>query len=677
MQGAGGGAAGNEQRAADALVHVLLRGGDRVDHAALVHVVRFLVEPLGQFVQVRHGVDGAGLVAGAGLDAFRDGHDAGRRVADVTDAAGRGDRHDEGVRQPVRPDVLYQLPPVLTGGEMVTLEQRGDLGRAGSEVLREVLREVLAALVAAALEAPEHEARVARDLHAGAAGVVVHGREVHVHELQRLGAAVRDFVLRQERVQAHGAQAHAAHLVVGALDGRDFRDAGAAGHVVQHAHGGAHHAAQVATGDALLDHQRREVAAHVQAHLILAFLAVRVEGAGQRGLQDLAAQVAHLDRPDVRDGVHGVRVALEQQVRVPALALRDRDLLHDTPRRHALLADVRVRDQRVVLARPVDTRELAPRRLEQRVRVELVDVLTGPDLLHEHVRHGRPDRQGLQARVLVRRDLLGAQGVQEVGVHDAQVDRPRARPLPGLIGVAQHVVQHLRHAHHALRDVLNAAQTLATRAQVTDLHADPAAALAEFRHERQRLRDGIQVVRAVLQEEAADQPPRVRLPGVHQGGRGRRERLVHQVMHEFQRLLDAAAARQGRHAQAILEALQPLLAVRGHGRVLAVELERPHERPEPEVVPVRPLEHGLHVTRVVAREHRRVPHALLGHVRDLLGQRRERHGIRVHLLREVRLQRLRVMTRVDVRARKHPVVQFNPAFHTFPPHPAGASAPSA
>ena len=343
---------------------MLLRGGDGVEHPALIHVVGFLVVPFRLFGEVRHGVDGPRLVAGARLHLLGDRHDAGGGVRHVGNRAGGRNGHHERMCQAMRFDVLHELFPVGASGELVAFKQRGDFGGPGRKIAFQVLREVFAGLVAAALEAAEHEAGVPRDFHAGFAGVVMHGGKEHVHELQRLRRAVNQFLARQEGMQAHRAQTDGAHLVVGPLDRRNLVDAGAAGHVVQHPNRGADHPPEVAAVHGLLDDQRGEVARHVQANLVFAFLAVRMEITRRGGLQNLRAEVAHLDGAHIRNRVSAVGVALEQQVGVAALALRHGNIFQNPPRRDALLADVGIVGQRLVFLCPVDVGELAPRFLE-------------------------------------------------------------------------------------------------------------------------------------------------------------------------------------------------------------------------------------------------------------------------------------------------------------------------
>ena len=309
--------------------------------------------------------------------------------------------------------------------------------------------------------------------------------------------------------------------------------------------------------------------------------------------------------------------------------------------------------------------------------VELIDILASPHFFHKDVGDGRADAEGLEAGVLVGGDFLGVQQVGKVGVHHAEVHRPCTRPLSRLVGVTQHVVEHLGDAHNALRHVLNAAQRLAPRPQVAGLHADATAALAEFGHEGQRLGNRIQVVGAVLEQKARHQAAGIRLARVHQRRGGGRKRLVDEVVNEFQRLLHVLRAGERGDAEAVLVAFQPARTVRRHRGVLGIELVRAHERLEAELVAVGAFKDGADFLGGITLEQMGVPDSVFGQVTNLLVQVVEKDGVRVDFLLKIGLQGIRVVAGVHHVSGEDFVVQFDPAFHRGSPIraviPAGAA----
>ena len=116
-------------------------------------------------------------------------------------------------------------------------------------------------------------------------------------------------------------------------------------------------------------------------------------------------------------------------------------------------------------------------------------------------------------------------------------------------------------------------------------------------------------------------------------------------------LLVAVGEAEGRHDDAVLEALEVALAVEGLQRVARVVLERAEEGLEAELLRVGEVVELLDELERVLREHRGLVVLLLDEVVEALLERVEEHRVLVHVLQEVLPRRALVGVELDLAVR--------------------------
>ena len=213
----------------------------------------------------------------------------------------------------------------------------------------------------------------------------------------------------------------------------------------------------------------------------------------------------------------------------------------------------------------------------------------------------------------------------------------RAGTLPGaqLVGVAEAVFEQLHDGDDAAGLVLDLLDRRARLADVAQQQRDAAAALGQLQGGVDAAGDRLHVV-LDAQQEAADELAALRLAGVEERrGRGLEapgDDLVDQLRGQS---LIAVGEGEGRHHDAVLEALEVALAVEGLQRVARVVLEGAEEGFEAELRAVGPVVEALDELERVLLQHRALVILLLDEVVEALLERVEEHGVLVHVLQEV------------------------------------------
>ena len=298
------------------------------------------------------------------------------------------------------------------------------------------------------------------------------------------------------------------------------------------------------------------------------------------------------------------------------------------------LRDVHVREGLAVLALHVV-------RGEQVHRLVVLRELEG-DVGDDHA-----EGEGLDADLLVGVLALGVQEAQDVRVVGVEVHRTGALAGPELVGVGEGVLEQLHHGDDAAGLVLDVLDRRAVLAQVAQQQRDAAAALGQLQRGVDGAADGLHVV-LDAQQEAAHELSALGLAGIEEGGGGRLEAAVEDLVDEVAgELLVAAGEGQGDHHHAVLEALEVPLAVEGLQRVRGVVLERAEEGGEAELLREGLLGERLDEGELVLLEHLRLVVVVLDQVVHLLAQRVEEHRVGVHVLQEVLPRGLAVLVELD------------------------------
>ena len=185
-------------------------------------------------------------------------------------------------------------------------------------------------------------------------------------------------------------------------------------------------------------------------------------------------------------------------------------------------------------------------------------------------------------------------------------------------------------------------------ADVRQQQRDAAAALGELQRRVDAARDRLHVV-FDAQQEARDELAALRLARVEERRRRRLEAARDDLLDEVGReLLVAVGEAEGRHHDAVLEALEVALAVEGLERVARVVLERAEERLEAELLGVGEVVELLDELERVLRQHGRLVVLLLDEVVEALLERVEEHRVLVHVLQEVLPRRALVGVELDL-----------------------------
>jgi len=559
--------------------------------------------------------------------------DRGRRVVDVGD--GTGGRHglEVLVVDAVLPDGRGEGAPVVLGGDVDVRLGEHPAHALGGRLPHavHVLSEELTARVGGVLEAGERLAALDGQAVRRREGVVEHGVEVDVGEVDRFLGPVEDPLPGEVPVEVHLPEADRVGLVVAAFDGRNGPDVGLVRDGRQGPDGHLDGLAEVRGVHRLGDVQRPEVARDVLADVAVGEVVV-VRGCGG-DLEDLGAQVRVGDLAGDRVGpVHRV---LEHDVRVAGLELDLGERLEELAGLDLRLADAGVVDHLVVLLADVDVGERHAVDPLDVVRREEVHVLVLAGEFERDVRDDDAEREGLDADLLVRVLPLGVEEPHDVRVVRVQVHRTRTLAGAQLVGVGERVFEQLHHGDDAGGLVLDPLDRRAVLSDVREQERDAAAALGELQRGVDAPRDRLHVV-LDAQEEAGDEFTALLLAGVEEGRGGRleaaRDDLVDQAGGQA---LVALREREGHHDHAVLVALQVALPVERLQRVRRVVLEGAQERGEPELLRVGAVVEAREELEGVLVQHLRLVVAVLHQVVELLPEVVEEDGVLVDVLEEV------------------------------------------
>ena len=478
-----------------------------------------------------------------------------------------------------------------------------------------VLVEELTRRVLRLLETLEVRAALDRDAVRRPQCVIQHGVEVDVGEVDALFGAVVDPLARQVAVQIHLPQADRVRVVVALLDRRHRPDVGLIAHRGQCPDRHLDGLREVRRVHRLGDVQRAEVARNVLAHLGVGQILVEHRRRGH--LQDLRAQVAMGDL--ALDRVGTVHRVLVHDVRVTRLELQLGQRLEELARLDLRLADPRVVDHLVVLLGHRDVGE-RPRRRHARRRTARTGTCPRCFLASSNVMSGNhhTEAQRLDADLLVGVLALGVQEAVDVGVMRVQVHRTGTLPCTELIGVGERVLQQLHDRNDTRALVLDVLDRRAVLTNVGQQQGNTAAALGQLQRRVDRAPDGLHVV-LDAQQEAAHRLAALLLARVQERRGGRLEAAVDDLVDELlgQRRV-TGGQRQRHHDDAVLEALQIALAVKGLQRVAGVVLERAEERREPELLGICAVQQRLDEVARVLVEHLALVVVLLDQVVELL-----------------------------------------------------------
>ena len=246
---AGGGGVREEQRQRQSLIHVLGGLGVRVDDGlpsnlvGVLIVLKVVVGHVGG--RVVHAPDLAFL---ANLDLGGDRVNRARGMVDVRDRAGGRHGLQVLVVNAILQDRVAQRLPIGHGRNLdaVLGEQLTNLG--GTRFQRTAAIGVLVKVIALAgrlgvvgrSEALERMAVFHGERVRGAVGMVGHGHEVHVGEVEAFFGAVANAFAGQEAVQVHLAEADSVTFLIGAANRGHCVDARVFGHRGERADCGFH-----------------------------------------------------------------------------------------------------------------------------------------------------------------------------------------------------------------------------------------------------------------------------------------------------------------------------------------------------------------------------------------------------------------------------------------------------
>ena len=349
-------------------------------------------------------VDAPDLALLADLDFRGDRMDRAGGVVDVADRSGRGHGLQVLVVDAVAQDRVTQFRPVTRRGDMDAAigEQLPDA--FGARLQRPTAVGVLVEVVAFAgrlgvVRRGERGER-APALHGQGVrcpvGVVGHGHEIHVGEVQRLLAAVLDAFAGQEPVQVHLPQTDRMPFLVGAQHRRHAGHRGLFGHGGQRANRGAHGGAQVGV-HRLGDVQRAEVAGHIAPDVLVA--QILTERARLLHLQDLRTQIGHHHTP--LDRVRPVDRVLEYQVGVAGFELQLGQRHEELPSVDPGLADALVGHHAIVFLGHADVGERFAVHPFHIVGAEQRHPFLAFGQFERDVRHHHAQRQRFDADLLV------------------------------------------------------------------------------------------------------------------------------------------------------------------------------------------------------------------------------------------------------------------------------------
>ena len=409
----------------------------------------------------------------------------------------------------------------------------------------------------------------------GTVGVVGHGHEVHVGEVEALFRTVVDAFAGQEAMQVHLAEADGVALLISAANRRHRVDAGVLGHRGECADRRLHRVSQAAI-HRLGDVERTQIAGDVAADMRIR--EVLVVCARLLDLQDFRAQVGHghaaLNRIRAVDRVleHNVRVAgFELQLcdGGEELAGIDVGLLDAIVGHHlvVMLADGNVGERLAVYALHVV-------RAEQRH----LGLLLGQ--FERDVRNHHAECQRLDADFLVRVLSLGVQEAQDIRVVGVEVHRACALTCAELVGVGEGVLQHLHDRNHAAGLVLDVLDRGAELTQVAQQQGHATAALGELEGRVDAARNRLHVVFDAHQE-AADRFATLGLAEVQEGRGGGLESAGEHFVGVFGGLRFVAGGEfQGHCRTTLREVFKVETAVECFEGVGRVELESAEEGAE-------------------------------------------------------------------------------------------------
>ncbi len=373
---------------------------------------------------------------------------------------------------------------------------------------------------------------------------------------------------------------------------------------------------------------------------------VFVETAGGVDLEDLRAEVAHVDAPG--DGVGAVHRVFEHQVRVAGLELDLRQGLEEFPGVDLALADARIGDHLRVFLADADVGEghaIDPLHVVGREEVH-VGIALGQ--LEGDVGNHHAEGQGLDADLLVGVLALGIEEPEDVRMVGVEIDRPGALARPQLVGVGEGVFQELHDRDDAGGLVLDTLDRCPDFAHLAQQEGHAAATLGELQRRIHRAADGLHVV-FDAQEEAGHQLPALALAGVEKGRGGRLEAPADHLVHQgLGQAFVTTRQTQGDHAHPILVAFQVALAVEGLEGVAGVVLEGAEKALETEFVGIGALEQRLHEGPGVLLQHRRLVVALVHQIAEFLVQVMEEHRVLVDVLQEVLPRRLAVLVELQL-----------------------------
>ena len=514
----------------------------------------------------------------ADLDGRRDRVDGCGGVVDVADGS-RG-RHglEVGVVDAVLGDGLLEFGPIRPCGDRDPgfVEEAGDAFGGGFPFAFEVLVEVGAARVVGLLESLETPPALFRDEVRGSDRVVGDGEEVDVREVDALRAPVVDALGREVAVEVHLPQTDGMGCGVARRDGGDGVDIRPVGHGGQRPHGSFDGGGEVPASHGLGDVERTEVAGDVLAHARVS--AGRVVGRGAVGLEDLRAQVRHVDSPG--HGIGAVDAVLEHEVRVAGFELEFGEGLEEVPGVDRALADARIGDPFVVVVGDGQVGEGRAVFAFDVVGAEQVHVLVVARQSEGDVGDDDAQGEGLDPYLLVGVLPLGVEEGHDVGVVGAEVDSSGSLTGSELIGVGEGVLEDLHDGDDPGGLVLDALDGGARLAQVGEQKGDAATSFGELEGGVDAAADGFEVV-LEAQQEAGDEFAASGLAGVEEGGGGGLESSGDDVVDEPEgEVLVASCEEQGGDDNALLVALEVLLAVEGLERVGGEELEGAEEGAE-------------------------------------------------------------------------------------------------
>ena len=340
--------------------------------------------------------------------------------------------------------------------------------------------------------------------------------EIEVSKVERLRRPVGDPFPRQITVQVHLAKANRVRTLVAFRYRRHRADKTHIRNGGQRAHGYVHGTRQVARVHGVRDIQRAEVAGDILADAAIA--EVLVELAGTVDLQNLRAEVAHIDAAG--DRVTAVYAVLIHDVGIAGLELDLRQRLEEVARLDPALTDAVVRHHLLILFADADVAE--------RLAVNALNVVRRKERhlavlfrqLEGNIGDDHAERQRLDANFLVGVFPLGVEKAQNIGMVRVEPYRAGALTRAKLVGVGEGVLQHLHHRNHARRLVLDAFDRRAVFAQVREQKRHAAAAPGELQRGIYRAADRLHIV-FDAQQETGDQLAalRQRLAALRQGQR--------------------------------------------------------------------------------------------------------------------------------------------------------------